>query len=196
MKKLLSKFLLFSSMILMLSSCGMTSASESKETDYQKVKEITLDVLQTEEGKKSLLKLMSGEEFKQQLIIHDHELQKLLSQSLTDQKTKKEWVKILSTQEMMQKFSKLTEKQQAELLKMLMKDPEYQKSLLDVLKDPEFSKHILQLLKSQEYRKETMKIMQELMKTPSFKEQSQKGKEQGQGTSGKKEGKNKQEQAS
>lgn len=163
---------------LMMISCSSQNTSSS-QPDYEKTKEMTLDVLHTNEGRKALLEIMASDEFKKEMIINHQELEKIFTQSLADQKQQKNWEKVLTQPKVMEEFSKLTEDQQKKLLKALMKDPEYQKSMMDILKDPAFSQTLLQVLKSQEYRKETLKLMQELMKTPRFQQMKQ-GQQQGQ----------------
>lgn len=195
MKRIFPSIIMTITLLFTLTSCSSTSASDTVEPDYQKVKEITLDVLHTNEGKKIILDQMKDPSFKQEMIMKTQELEKIFTKSLTDQKTAKQWQKLLTNPETVKQYSKLTEDKQKQFLKALMKDPEYQKSMMDILKDPEYSKNILQLLKSQENRKETMKIMQELIKTPSFKKALKEGmpKEEGK-ASGEKKDKSKSQQ--
>lgn len=153
----------------LLTSCSTSSGSEA-QGDYPKVKEITLDVLHTEEGKKVLLDLMSESDFKHHLMTKDVDLEQIILKSISDKKTQKDWQKILSEESVATKISKVTESQQKQMLKTLMKDPEYQKMMLDILKDPQFSLHLVELMKSPTYRKEAMKIMEEALQTPNFQE--------------------------
>lgn len=158
---------------LFLTSCSTSSGSEA-QGDYPKVKEITLDVLHTEEGKKVLLDLMSESDFKHQLMTKDADLEQIIIKSISDKKTQKDWQKILSEESVASKISKVNESQQKQLLKTLMKDPEYQKMMLDILKDPQFSIHLVELMKSPTYRKEAIKIMEEALETPNFREKIKK----------------------
>jgi spore germination protein D len=155
--------------MLVLVSCG-SNQSQPQEPDYQKIKEITLDVMHTAEGKKVLQDLMSDPSFKQQIAMNSQEMEKALAKSFTDEKTKKEWDKILQKPEVAANLAKASEDKLKQLMKTLMKDPEYQKMMLDLMKDPQYTQHLLQLMKSQQYRQETMKIMEELMKVPSIQE--------------------------
>ena len=154
--------------VSMISCSNNSSASNSTQPDYQKTKEMMLDVLHTDEGRKALREIIASDEFKQEMIVNHQELEKLFNQSLTDKKQQKNWEQLLTQPKIMEELSKSTEEQQKKLLKALMKDPEYQKSMMDILKDPAFSQTLLQVLKSQQYRQETMKIVQELMKTPKL----------------------------
>lgn len=182
-------------LILLFALISCSPQEQAQEPDYQKTKEITLDVLHTPEGKKAIQELMTEPEFKEQIVIKGKDVEEILSKSMTDEKSKKEWEKMLQKPEIAGSFYKATKKEQEELMKTLMKDPEYQKMMLDLLKDPQFSKHLFGLLKSQEARKEIMKIMEEALQVPTFQEklmklmeQSQKKKEGKEGGGGQKEG--------
>ncbi|MFC7442623.1 spore germination lipoprotein GerD [Laceyella putida] len=163
---------------LFLISCS-NNQSQPQEPDYQKIKEITLDVLHTTEGKKMLEDVMTDPSFKQKVTIDSQEMEKVLTKSLTDEKTKKDWEKIFQKEEVTAGLYKATEEQQKKLLKTMMKDPEYQKMILDLLKDPQFSQHLIQLLKSQQARKEVQKLMEELISVPSIQEKLAKKVQQG-----------------
>ncbi|RAL23296.1 hypothetical protein DL897_13110 [Thermoflavimicrobium daqui] len=172
-------FLFVLILIFSLTSCSSPSPEAGTTPDYQKTKEMVLDLIRTSEGKKALKDLMSDPEFKQAIIVSNQELEETISKSLTNQHTKKEWEKLLSKPKVADNLAKATEKQQKELVKILLKDPEYQKLLLDIMKDPAFSKQVIQLLKSQEFRKETMKVMEEAIQIPSFQEKLKKLFQQG-----------------
>lgn len=169
-----------------LISCS-TNNQQSMEPDYQKIKEITLDVLQTKEGKKALQDLFKDPEMKQQFLFNSQELEQTLAKSIRDENTKKDWEKLIQSPEVAMSLSKAIEEQNKKMMKALMKDPEYQKMMLDLLKDPQFSMHILQLLSSQAASKEIQKSIEQMIQVPSFQEkiiklmeQSQKQKGQNQ----------------
>ncbi|WP_124726440.1 spore germination lipoprotein GerD [Staphylospora marina] len=169
-RQILTAALILPVFLFTLVSCGSGQQSQQQEPDYQKIKEITLDVLHTQEGKKVLQDLMSDPSFKQQIALNSQEMEKALAKSFTDEKTKKEWDKILQKPEVAAGLAKASEEKLKQLMKAMMKDPEYQKMMMDLLKDPQFTQHMLQLMKSQQFRQETMKIMEELMKVPSIQQ--------------------------
>lgn len=158
-----------------LTSCNSSfGADQQGGGDYTKVKEITLDVLHTEEGKKALMSLMADPEIQQKMVTTKEDLSNILSKSISDQKTKKDWQKLLTEEQVANQILKATENQQKQLLKTLMKDPEYQKMMLDILKDPQFTQHLIELMNGPTYRKEVMKVLEETMKTPRFQQKVQK----------------------
>ncbi len=153
--------------LFLIVSCS-PNQSQPSEPDYQKIKEITLDILHTGEGKKVLEELMQEPEFKQKVMMKSQDLEKAVSQTFTDPKTKKEWEGILKKPEVASSLAQATEEQTKQLLKTLMKDPEFQKMLIEVFKDPQMSEQLLQVFKSQKYREEIKKVMEELMQVPSI----------------------------
>lgn len=156
---------------LFLISCNNSSQQQQQqEPDYQKIKEITLDVLHTTEGKQMLEDVMTDPSFKQKITIDSQELKNVLSKSLTDQKSQKDWIKILQNEEVSSSMYKATEEQQKKMMKMMMQDPEYQQMMLNLLKDPQFSQHLITLLKSPQARQEVEKMMEQLISIPSIQE--------------------------
>lgn len=66
-------------------------------------------------------------------------------------------------------FAKAVSKDNKQLHKDLMKDPEYQTMLVEVMKNPEFEKILLETLKGTAYRKQAMMVFQESLQNPLFK---------------------------
>ena len=68
-------------------------------------------------------------------------------------------------------FAKAIQKDTKQMFKELLKDPEYQKSLVDVMKNPDYEKMILDVMKTAAYRQQMMTVMQEALQSPLFKSQ-------------------------
>jgi spore germination protein D len=66
-------------------------------------------------------------------------------------------------------FAKAIQSDASELQKQLLKDPEYQKILLDVMKNPEYEKILMDTMKSIPYRQFVMKTIEESFQSPLFK---------------------------
>lgn len=168
--------ILFAVMIVILTTACSNAAQrpESQGPNYRQVKEMVIDVLETNEGKKAIREMMKDPEFKREAVITSQDMEKAVAKTLQDPKSKKELENILKKPEVAKNFAEATRKEQQKLMKQLMKDPEYQKLLLDVLRDPEFEDHLLHLMKSRKYRQEMPKIMEEAMDTPSFQKKMEK----------------------
>lgn len=152
---------------LLLSSCASGQGQSSSQPDYKSMKDMVLDILQTEEAKKSVEKMMKDEKFKQNIMLDESTVRTTLIQSMTNPSSPhiKEAFKdpkFAST------LAKSMKDEQKKLMKDLMKDPEYQKDLVTVMKDPEFEKNLMDLMKSSAYRQQTMTIMKESLQSPLF----------------------------
>jgi spore germination protein D len=66
-------------------------------------------------------------------------------------------------------FAKAIQSDTSELHKHLLKDPEYQKLLLDVMKNPEYEKILMDNMKTIPYRQFVMKTIEESFQSPLFK---------------------------
>lgn len=156
---------------LVMTSCSSGGqAQSSSQPDYKSVKDMVLDILQTDEAKKSVEKMMKDDAFKQNMMLDESTIRTTLIQSMTNPNSPhiKEAFKdpkFAST------LAKSLKTEQKTLMKDLMKDPEYQKDLMSVMKDPEFEKNLLELMKSSAYRQQTMQIMKDSLKSPLFQEE-------------------------
>nr|WP_138496073.1 spore germination lipoprotein GerD [Paenibacillus pinistramenti] len=92
-----------------------------------------------------------------------------VKETITAPEYKKEIEKIMTDPQFAGDFAKVINSQSKDLHLQLIKDPTYQKSVMDIMKSPEVAKMFLDLTKTSDYRKQTMTIMQEAMQNPIFK---------------------------
>ncbi|CAM5779050.1 MULTISPECIES: spore germination lipoprotein GerD [Brevibacillus] len=169
-KKSVSLWLLLA-VSLIMTSCGNGGQAQGPaQPDYKSVKDMVLDILQTEEAKNSVAKMMKDDKFTQNLIMDESTVKTTLIQSITNPENRhiKEAFKdpkFAST------LAKSMKNEHKTLMKDLMKDPEYQKMLISVMKDPEFEKNLMEMMRSSAYRKQTMQIMKESLQSPLFQEE-------------------------
>ena len=62
------------------------------------------------------------------------------------------------------------QKENEQLLKNLMNDPEYRGKMIEILKDPELEKEVTNLLKSNEYRDHVKQVVTETLKALYIKQ--------------------------
>lgn len=158
--------------ILLLSACGADSQSGGVQS-YKDTKSMVLDILESEEAKKAIqkaseeqggggaIKLLSTPEGKQ--------IQVAVKDVLTDPSYPKHLEKMMTDPKFAGEFAKAVSKDNKQLHKDLMKDPEYQTMLVEVMKNPEFEKILLDTLKGKAYRKQAMTIFKEALENPLFK---------------------------
>ena len=60
------------------------------------------------------------------------------------------------------------QKENEQLLKNLMNDPEYRGKMIEILKDPELGKEVTNLLKSNEYRDHVKQVVTETLESPLY----------------------------
>jgi spore germination protein D len=197
----LYKALLLVFTTMLLSSCGSdTNASKSQsQGNYKDTKTMVLDILKTEEGQTALstasqkaaakdggqLKLLSaGDSQHIQLAVKD---------VLTDTSNNKFLQTVITDPKFAGDFAKAIQKEMKQLQKDLMKDPDYQQSLISTMKNPDFEKMLMDTMKSPQYRQQTKTVIQESMQSPLFRldlmnvmkkvldEASQPSQKQGQG---------------
>ncbi|AJY75307.1 spore germination lipoprotein GerD [Paenibacillus beijingensis] len=159
----------------MLTGCGSEpSGGGGQAMSYKDMKSMVIDILKTEDAQKALqestmqssgggsgLKLLSVQDKENvRMAVKDvlvsPEYDKVIKQLMTDTRFAGE-------------FAKAVNKQNKEIHKDLLKDPTYQKDLIQVMKNPEMDKMILDVLQSTQYRKQVMGIMQDTMQNPIFR---------------------------
>jgi len=151
---------------LLLSACG--GEDTGKQAEYDTTKKMVIDILQTDDGKKALAEILADEKMKKELIMDSDILKEAVNESVASEKGKDMWKKLFEDPKFAEKFAKSIEKEQEELMKHLISDPEYQEKMIDLFKDPEVTKHILQLLKSQDFNKHLQESIQETFENPIF----------------------------
>lgn len=155
---------------LLLTSCGGGGGGQAqgKSTpDYKTVKTMVLDIMQTEDAKKALAKVMQDEKFKQSMIMDETMIRTTLIQSLGNPQNP-QIKEAFRDPKFAGELAKIMKNENKKLIKDLMKDPEYQKMMIGILKDPEFERHLIEVMKSSAYRQQTMQIMKEAMQSPLF----------------------------
>ncbi|WP_127583948.1 spore germination lipoprotein GerD [Paenibacillus koleovorans] len=160
-----------------LASCGGGSSqggSQSGGGSYKETKSMVLDILKTEEGKKAIAEAnLSEQNSSMKLLSTDtgQQVQLAVKEILTAEDTDKIVRQLMVEPKFAGDFAKAIQKQNKQLQKDLMKDPEYQKQMVQIMNNPEYEKIVLDVLKTTPYRQQTAAIMQETMQSPLFKAQ-------------------------
>lgn len=112
---------------------------------------------------------MGDDGMKEKLIMDQVVVTDTIQASLTSDKGKEFWKKSFEDPKFAESIAKSMKKENEELLKNLMKDPEYKGMMIEVMKDPELEKELTTVLKSKEYREHLQKVMTETFESPLFK---------------------------
>lgn len=151
------------------SSQQQTNSQQASKPSYPDIKAMVIDILHSKDGMNTLKDTISTPEFKRQAAITDADISAAVEKALQQGQNKSFLADQMKDTTFAAAIVKASRQQMTEVQKQLMKDPEYQKSLLTLMASPEFQQTQLQLLKSPEYRKEVMKIMTEALQEPTFR---------------------------
>ncbi|WP_436374468.1 spore germination lipoprotein GerD [Cytobacillus sp. BC1816] len=188
------RLLLPLALVFFISGCGQ-GESGNGQMDYEQTKKMVVDILKTDEGKKALEELMTDEKMQQKMVMDQKVVADTIQKTLTSDKGTEFWKKSFDDPKFAESMAKSMQKENEQLLKDLMKDPEYRGMMIEVLKDPELEKEVTDVLKSKEYREHIQKVMTETFESPLFKakiqdillkaaEETKSGGQQGGGESG------------
>ncbi|MFE5324560.1 spore germination lipoprotein GerD [Paenibacillus sp. NPDC056579] len=187
--------------LMILASCGSDKqASQSHGGSYKDTKTMVLDILKTEDGRKAIqtaierTNTLAQSEGQMKLLAagDGQQIQLAVKDVLTDTSNNKFLQNVITDPKFAGQFAKAIQKDTKQLQKELMKDPEYQKTLMDAMKNPDFEKMLMDTMKGPQYRSQMKTVMQESLQSPLFRlelmnlmkkvlEEESMPKEQGQG---------------
>ena len=156
----------------LLTGCGADPQSGGGMQSYKETKSMVLDILKTEEGQKAIQEAKGstgGMQMQALSTQQGEQLQTAVKDILTDPNYNKQLKEMMVDPKFAGEFAKVIAKENKQLHKDLMKDPEYQTMLIQVMKNPEAEKLMLDVLKGTAYRKQAMAIFQESLENPLFK---------------------------
>jgi spore germination protein D len=167
----------------LLTSCGTGNSSgnggSQNASAYKDTKTMVMDILKSDEGRKAVqsaafgLEDVSGKStvtgIKTLGTGDAKQLQLAVKDVLTDQQNSTFLQTLMKDPRFAGDFAKAVQKENKQLLKDLMKDPEYQKMQLDTMKNPEYQKIVLDTMRGTQYRQYVMSVIQESMQSPLFK---------------------------
>ncbi|WP_173917925.1 spore germination lipoprotein GerD [Halobacillus sp. Marseille-Q1614] len=154
-------------LVMLLAACNGTS-SASEQADYDTTKNMMVDILKTDDGQKALKEVLSEEEMKQEMALESADVQNAVKETLLSEKGKAFWSKLFSDPSFVQEFSKVVQEEQEGLMKGLMKDSEYQSSLIELYQNPEMMEKMLEVMQGQKFRAHLEKTIQETLNNPVF----------------------------
>ncbi|MFE8703885.1 spore germination lipoprotein GerD [Cytobacillus sp. FJAT-54145] len=166
---MIKKFTLLPILLTMLiAGCAQTETG-GEQVDYEETKKMVVDILKTDDGKKALQEVMADDTMKEKLVMDQAVVSSTIQKTLTSDEGKEFWKKSLEDPKFAESVATSMKDGHEQLLKDLMKDPEYKGMMIEVLKDPEIEKEVTNILKSKEYREHLQKVMTETFESPLFK---------------------------
>ncbi|MFD1738323.1 spore germination lipoprotein GerD [Bacillus salitolerans] len=163
------KLLLLFIVLFTLAACAGGGEQGSGQADYEQTKKMVVDILKTDEGKKAIEEVMSDDSMKQALVMDQAIVTETIQTTLTSKEGNQFWSDAFKDPKFAETFAKSMQSEHEKLIKGLMKDPEYQKMLMEVFQNPDVEKQITTLLKSTEFRGHLQQVITETFESPLFK---------------------------
>ncbi|ELK47870.1 spore germination lipoprotein GerD [Halobacillus sp. ACCC02827] len=154
-------------LLSVLAACSGASGA-SEQADYDTTKKMMVDILKSDDGKKAMQEVLSDEKMQQSMALDSEVVSKAVQQTLVSEEGKAFWSKLFSDPKFVQEFSKVLEEQQKDLMKGLMKDPEYQKLMIELYKNPEMMDQMVTVMEGQKFREHLQKTIEETINSPVF----------------------------
>lgn len=154
---------------LLFVTIGCNAGGEQAKPDYKETKQMVLDIIQTDEGKKIISEVVTDPKVKEKVILSDVKIQQTIESALTSPENAKQIQEVMKDPKFASSFAKAIKDQNKELQKDLLKDPKYQEMIINIWKDPEAEQLLLDVMKSKAYRQQTMAIMKESLDSPMFR---------------------------
>lgn len=162
--------------LAVLASCGQDQ-SQSDQVSYHEVKTMVLDILKTEDGQKAVreasFRLEGSDAQKLQILStgQGQQLQTVVREILSDPAYAVSLKEAMIDPIFAAEFAKAIKSEDKKIHMELLKDPGYQKEMIQLFKSPEVQTAIMETMKGAEYREMIMTVMKESLETPIFRQE-------------------------
>lgn len=153
-------------------ACGSEQQSTQTQQSYKDTKSIVLDVLKSEDAQKVVQEALNKNRDKTAQLLSTHEgqqMQMAVKEVLIDPNNYKMIQQTMVDPKFAGEFAKAISKENKQLHRDLLKDPEYQKSLVEAMNTPDFDQIMFTLMKQPKYRQQMMNVVMDSMSNPIFK---------------------------
>jgi spore germination protein D len=135
---------------------------------------MVIDVLKTTEGQQAIMDAGKGSQDKSIKLLatgQGQQIQIAVKEILTADTGKKMLEQTMIDPKFAGQFATAIQSNIKQIHKDLMKDPQYQKSMLELMNNPEFQKIVTTTMKNTVYRQQMMNVIHESLQSPLFKMQ-------------------------
>ncbi|WP_071458994.1 spore germination lipoprotein GerD [Bacillus massilinigeriensis] len=154
--------------LCMMAGCAPAETG-GEQMDYETTKKMVVDILKTDDGKKAIQEVMSDDGMREKLVLDQTVVSETVQNTLVSDKGTEFWNKQFKDPKFAASMAKSMKTENEQLIKDLMKDPEYRGMMMEIMKDPELENEVVDLLKSKEYRKHLQSVVNETFDSPLFK---------------------------
>lgn len=164
-------------LVMALPACGpeQSGGGGGNQVSYKEVKSMVIDILGSEEAQKALEKASTAQygestlQMKSMTPQDQEQVRITVKDVLTSDGYDAVLKKLMTDPKFAGEFAKAVSKDNKQIHKDLMKDPMYQKELVDMFKAPEMQKIITDSMKTPDVRKIVNSTVTEAMQNPLFK---------------------------
>lgn len=147
---------------ILLSGCSM----QQQGPNYDEMKKMMTDALQTEEGKKAVRKMLSDPEFRELMVLEQPEVKKSIEDTLLSKKGEEFWKHAFEDPKFTESIAKSMKDQQKDIMSKLINDSSFQKEMVDFFGQADMQKHLETILQSANMKKQMEKSIEETINSP------------------------------
>ena len=173
MKRKLQITLTMVLVLMFTSSCGAAQNSgDQSGPSYNETKTMVLDILKSEDAAKAMMENTKKTKSQGMMLLATEEgmqIQQAVKEVLVGSDGIKLMEKTITDPMFAADFAKAIQVQNKQLQKELLKEPEYQKIMLQIMQDPEYTKIVENVLKGPQFRLNMMSVVTESLQSPLYR---------------------------
>lgn len=150
---------------ILLSGCSM----QQQSPNYDEMKKMMTDALQTEDGKKAIRKMLSEAEFRELIVLEQPEVKKSIEDTLLSDKGQEFWKHAFDDPKFSETIAKSMKEQQQDIMKKLINDSSFQNEMVEFFGQPDMQKQLETILQSANMKKQMEKSIEDTINSPLLK---------------------------
>ncbi|WP_339253187.1 spore germination lipoprotein GerD [Sporosarcina sp. FSL W8-0480] len=150
---------------IILSGCSM----QQQSPNYDEMKKMMTDALQTEDGKKAIRKMLGETEFRELIVLEQPEVKKSIEDTLLSEKGQEFWKHAFEDPKFSEALAKSMKNQQQDIMKKLINDSSFQSEMVEFFGQPDMQKQLETILQSAGMKKQMEKSIEETINSPLLK---------------------------
>lgn len=152
-------------LIFLLASCSQ----QAQSPNYDEMKKMMTDALQTEDGKKAIRKMLADPEFRELIVLEQPEVKKSIEDVLLSKKGEDFWKHAFEDPKFTESIAKSMKEQQQDIMTSLMNDSSFLKEMESFFGGAEMQKQLETILQSANMKKQVEKSVEETINNPLLK---------------------------
>lgn len=151
--------------VFLLASCSQ----QAQSPNYDEMKKMMTDALQTEDGKKAIRKMLADPEFRELIVLEQPEVKKSIEDILLSKKGEDFWKHAFEDPKFTESIAKSMKEQQQDIMSGLMNDSSFLKEMESFFGQPDMQKQLETILQSANMKKQIEKSVEDTISNPLLK---------------------------